>query len=82
MDIESLFVEIDPEGFVRLEMNGLTMDGVIAFPDVSVKPYPFGDVELIPGLWYYDEDYSNFHHPKYKKKIDAMIRKGKLGSRE
>ena len=77
LDIEPLFAEIDSNGMVRLEMTGLPSVGVIAFPEVPITPSFFGDVELIPGLWYYDEDYNNFHHPQWKKKIDAMIQRGR-----
>ena len=82
MDTEPLFVEIIDEGIVRLEMAGLPMYGVTAFPNIPTKPLPFGDVELIPGLWYYDEDYNNFKHPKHKKRIDAMIQRGEKKQEE
>ena len=77
MDIEPLFVEIRDEGIVRLEMAGLPMYGVSASPNIPPKPVPFADVELIPGLWYYDEDYNNFNHPKHKTRIDELIQRGK-----
>ena len=77
MDIEPLFIEISDEGIVRLEMSGLPMYGVSASPYIPAKPVPLGDVELIPGLWYYDEDYNNLKHPKHKKRIDALIQRGK-----
>ena len=75
-DIEPVLVRIDNEGWVMLEMGGIPSYGVVAFPDVSNVSFSFfGDRELIPGLWYYDEDYEG--NPKHQKKIDKLINKGK-----
>jgi hypothetical protein len=59
--------------------GGLAHCGVRAYPpnyDNSATPgVKLGDIELIPGLWYYDEAYDgNAYH---RKRIDALIEEGK-----
>jgi hypothetical protein len=34
-------------------------------------------IELIDGLWYYDEDFWN--HPEHKKKVEELLKKTKAG---
>jgi len=76
-DINPIYIQIDPQGWVLLEMTGIENSGVVAYPDDTRDKYSFrGDVELIPGLWYHDAEYSD-EYPNWKKKINALISKGK-----
>jgi len=63
--------------YIRLEMaGGITHFGVRAYPENFTKPFPnfeYGDKELIPGLWYYDD--GNLENPEYNERIEALIRK-------
>ncbi|OHB54651.1 MAG: hypothetical protein A2173_06265 [Planctomycetes bacterium RBG_13_44_8b] len=82
LEINPVLVHLDSEGWVMLEMGGLPTYGVVAYPKDSKSDYSFqGDVELIPGLWYYNEDYRK-EYPKLMKEIDALIQKGKMRQRE
>jgi len=57
--------------------GGMNRFGVHAYPEdfkVPFKGFEYGDKELIPGLWYYDEDY--LHNPEYDKRIEALMKKG------
>jgi len=62
------------DGRVILELQGIPSYGVVAYPE-DVDHYVQGDVELIPGLWYYDENYDMY--ADHKKAIDALVEKGK-----
>lgn len=73
-DLKSGFV-IDYDGYLRIEMHG-GMDhfGVKIYPEDYKKPrdyFKYGDRELLPGLWYYDDGY--LHNPEYDKRIDELI---------
>ena len=80
LDIEPVFVKIVSEGWVMLEMGGIPTYGVVAYPEDSITGF-VADIQLIPGLWYYDEDYRD-EYPKHQKKIDALIQKGKMRQKE
>jgi len=59
---------------------GTTIDhfGCYAYPEDYKPPcerFHYGDKELVPGLWYYDEGYSD--NPGYDKKIVALLKKRK-----
>ena len=56
-----------------LELQGIPSYGVVAYPE-DVDHYVQGDVELIPGLWYYDENYDMY--ADHKKAIDALVERG------
>ncbi|MHC4207070.1 MAG: hypothetical protein ACYSTT_20645 [Planctomycetota bacterium] len=63
------------DGYLTLEMHG-GMDhfGVKIYPEDYKKPrdyFKYGDRELLPGLWYYDDGY--IHNPEYDKRIDKLI---------
>ena len=63
------------DGYLTLEMHG-GMDhfGVQIYPKDYEKPdryFKYGDRELLPGLWYYDEGY--LHNPDYDKIIEKLI---------
>lgn len=51
--------------------------GVIAYPE-SDRVYrdSRGDIELVPGLWFFDEQYRQDMHPEYVKYVDRLIGKG------
>lgn len=68
-------VEINADGRITIELaGGFDHFGVIAYPsDYMYDPHlSYGDRSLIPGLWYYDDEYA--HNPEYDEKIDALIR--------
>ena len=80
LDLGPNCVFIDCNGRVMLEMmGGLNHFGVSAYSEDYKKPpfvgFKLGDKKLIDGLWYYDEGYEG--NPRYQKKIDAMLQKGK-----
>ncbi len=55
-------------------MLGAPSYGVVAYPE-DYRLGHQGKVELIPGLWYYDENYGMY--ADRKKDIDALIEQGK-----
>ena len=81
LDLGPSSVTIGNNGRVLLHMmGGLDHFGVSAYPDDYKKPTfvgsKLGDKKLIDGLWYYDDGYEG--NPRYQKKIDALIQKGKM----
>ena len=58
------------EGFDHFGVNAYTEDYMESGPK-----HEYGDRELIPGLWYYDDGYID--DPEYDKKIEALMRKAK-----
>jgi hypothetical protein len=78
LSVDPLFVRIDGEGLVWVELFWAPSQGVVAYPE----GYQFhtdhraGDKELVPGLWFYDEEYSS-RRPKYMEYIDGLIDRGK-----
>jgi len=57
---------------------GMSHIGVYAYPEDFKAPYEkfkYGDKELIPGLWYFDEDY--YLNPDYDKRIEKLLQKRK-----
>ena len=79
LDLWPSYVFIHDDGCVKLEMlGGLSHFGVSAYPEDYEEPFhgfEYGDIELIDGLWYYDDEYKG--HPEYQKRIEALIQKGK-----
>ena len=78
LDLAPTYVFIHESGQVILEMlGGLHHLGVYAYPeDYKLPSYAeYGDRELIPGLWYYEEGYKD--SPELRKKIDALLQKRK-----
>jgi hypothetical protein len=74
-----VYIDENDSGRVMMEMlGGLDHFGVEAYTEDYKKPYPtyqYGDKELIPGLWYYDDGYRG--HPEYDKRIEALLQKRK-----
>ena len=82
LDLGPSYVYIDEyiSGRLMLEMlGGLGHLGVEAYTEDFNEPWPdfnYGDKELIPSLWYYDDAYED--NPDYaKKKIEALLQKRK-----
>jgi len=80
LDIEPTYVIINPDGRMMIELHGGFLHyGVWAYTEdykAPSKGFEYGDKELIPRLWYYDDGYRD--NPEYDKKIDALIQKGKM----
>jgi hypothetical protein len=66
-------------GYVVVQMKeGVVGFGVKIYPEGFKEPhrdFEYGNRELLPGLWYFDDEYS--HDPEYDKKIDEIIKKGR-----
>lgn len=79
LDLEPAMIDIGQDGRIMIEMlGGLSHFGVYAYPEDYKYKGPisaYGDKELIPGLWYYDDGYHE--KPDYYKEIDAFIEKYK-----
>jgi hypothetical protein len=75
----SIYIDDDTGGAVRVEMlGGLGHLGVEAYPENFKEPWPnfkYGDKELIPGLWYYDDAYDG--NPQYDDRVEALLKKRK-----
>ena len=82
LDLKPTYVRIYSNRKVRIELYGGFLNyGVTAYPedyryDSNLQ---YGEKQLIPGLWYYDDDYRD-KYPKHQKKIDTLIQKGKMRS--
>ena len=63
--------------FLLLQMHwGMDHFGVKIYPEDFKKPddyFEYGNRELLPGLWYYDDRY--LHNPEYDKRIDELMKK-------
>lgn len=71
-----VYIDENDSGRVMLEMfGGLYHFGVLAYTEDFKRPsgYKYGDKELVPGLWYYDDNYKR--NPNYKERIDALLQK-------
>jgi len=70
-------IAIKPSGRIVIVMaGGLSGFGVSAYPDGYQKPYAsfeYGDRELIPNLWYFDDQY--VRDAEYDKVIDGIFRR-------
>jgi len=81
LELRPRYVYLDDySGRVLIEMTGAleVHFGVCAYPEdfkVPFKGFKYGDKELIPGLWYYDDAYRD--NPEYEKIIEALMQKGK-----
>jgi hypothetical protein len=85
LDLEPFLVDISEDGLVDLIMSPSYPYGVCASPEdykgSLAELYKSGDtvlgLELIDGLWYYDEDFRN--HPEHKKEIEEFLKKRNAG---
>ena len=85
LELRPRYVYIHESGRVLIEMTGafLLHFGVCAYPEdfkVPFKGFQYGDKELIPRLWYYDDGYIG--HREYDKHINRLIQKGKAKQKE
>jgi len=63
----------------------VVMYGVVAYPEnygsTPDDSFKYGDrlwgIELIDGLWYYDEDFQNY--PEQMKEVKELLKKRKAG---
>lgn len=79
LELEPTYVEIESDGRICIELfGGFIHFGVIAYPeDFRLQgDARHREVQLIPGLWYYNHEYRK--DPNYKKMIDELIQKGKM----
>ena len=76
-----VYIDENDSNRVMVAMHGgLDHFGVEAYTEDYKKPsfvgFKFGDKELIPGLWYYDDGYD--HNPLlYDKRIEELIKEHK-----
>ena len=81
LDLQPRYVHIDENNSGRVDIpifGGFDHFGVTAYTEEYLESgpkYEYGDRELIPGLWYYDDGYID--DPEYDKKIEALMRKAK-----
>ena len=71
---------INRNGYFVLQMEETAKGfGVKIYPEGFKTPryygFKYGNRELIPGLWYYDDEYDLI--PEYNNTIDYIIQKGK-----
>jgi hypothetical protein len=76
LDLMPVYVTIDADGSVMVAMmGGLDHFGVVAYPEDYKKPafddFKFGDMQLIEGLWYYDDGYET-RPADWQQRIDAL----------
>jgi hypothetical protein len=75
-----IYIDENDSGRILIEMmGGLDHEGVVAYSEDFIKTHKgfvYGDKELIPGLWYYDDGYKD--NPNHQKKINDLIRKGRM----
>lgn len=81
-----VILDVDPR-FVRVEDDGSVWVVLYPIPSLAVIAYPEndrffrdsrGDVELVPGLWFFDEQYRQDIYPQYVQYVDQLIEKGRL----
>jgi len=85
LDLVPVRVDVVKNGMVGLIMSPKVMYGVCAFPEdyegSLAELYKDGDkvwdIELIDGLWYYDEDFRK--HPEHLKEVEELLKKRKAG---
>jgi hypothetical protein len=70
-------VSVNHDGRVIVEMfGGFTHFGVYAYPESYEKSFPgfkYGDRQLIPNLWYYDDEYHK--DADFDRTIDAIMKR-------
>jgi len=78
LDLDPLRVDVEKDGQVDIIMSPVVIYGVSAFPkDYEGSRTGVGGIELIDGLWYYDEDFQK--HPEHKKEVEELLKKRKEG---
>ena len=69
LDLAPSQVYIENNGMVNVMMSPVVPYGVRVYPTGMKRDY-YDDLELIPGLWYYDQDFVS--HPEHKKEIEEL----------
>ena len=73
------YVLVDGDGRVTIEMfGGLTHFGIHAYPEdyeVRFPGFKYGDRELIPNLWYYDDEY--LRDPQFDRAVSELLERGR-----
>jgi hypothetical protein len=77
LDLAPSQVYVENTGLVVLVMSPVILYGVRAYPEGIKGGYYDDDIELIPGLWYFDADLKK--HPEHKKEIEELLKKRKAG---
>jgi hypothetical protein len=79
LDLKPRGCLVSLDGYLTLEMHGgLDHFGVQIYPEDFMEPeepgdyFKYGDRELLPGLWYYDEGY-HYGPEEYDKRINELI---------
>ena len=75
LDLKPFHVYVEGNGMVDIFMAPVVPYGVRVYPEGMKRDY-YGDLELIPGLWYYDQDFVS--HPEHKKEIEELLKKRKV----
>lgn len=76
LDVDPLFVRVEDNGSVWVVLHPTPSLGVIAYPENDgLYRDSRGDIELVPGLWFFDEQYRQDMHPEYVKYVDRLIGK-------
>jgi hypothetical protein len=78
LDLDPILVEIDRDGRVWVALlTSVVRQGVFAYPENYRAPGDsLGKVELIPGLWFWDDQYQP-GDPGIGTYVDRLIREGK-----
>jgi hypothetical protein len=78
LDLDPVLVQIDRDGRVWVALHvTLPDEGVLAYPEnYQAHGGSLGKVELIPGLWFWDDQYQP-GVPGVASYVDRLIRKGK-----
>lgn len=82
LELDPLHVNVKKDGRVSIIMSTMVMYGVTAYPEDYEGSlsglYEYAKVwriELIDGLWYYDEDFRK--HPEHLKEVEELLKKRK-----
>jgi hypothetical protein len=73
LDLKPMLVYIGKNRQVNLIMSPTVAYGVRA----HCNRFKRDDIELVPGLWYFDEDFEM--HPEHKKEVEELLKKRKAG---
>jgi hypothetical protein len=74
LDLAPFQVYIEKNGMVDVMMSPVVPYGVRVYSEGMKRDY-YGDLELIPGLWYYDQDFVT--HPEHKKQVGELLKERK-----
>jgi len=79
LDLDPVLVEINRDGRVWVALTvSPAREGVFAYPENYLAPRDsLGKVELIPGLWFWDDGYEPGVRPERVRLVDELIQEGK-----